>query len=227
MMPSVKKDAGPIAGLRERKRAETLRRIVDAGMCLFIDKGIDATTVDEIAAAAGISRRSFFHYFPSKDDILLSLQQGMGALIAERVRHGDGTKSPLELIRAAVIATCAEVPADDMVKIDRLMKASPAVQARKQASYVEHERTLLTALSERWPDPARQTGLRLVAIVAIGAIRLATEALGQDSEERTIVELLDAAFDALDHELLDRTRPWTASPQANAYTCHTSISFDG
>lgn len=201
-MSSVKNDAQPVTGLRERKRKETLRRITDAGMCLFIDKGIDATTVDEIAAAAGISRRSFFHYFPSKDDILLSLQQGMGGLIAERVRHGDATVSPLELIRAAVIATCAEVPADDMMKIDRLMKASPAVQARKQASYVEHERTLFAALRERWPDPARETGLRLVAMLAIGAIRLATEALGQEDEERTLVALLDAAFDALTQELV-------------------------
>ncbi len=124
----MKNDARPMAGLRERKRQETLRRITDAGMRLFLDKGIDATTVDEIAMEAGISRRSFFHYFPSKDDILLSLQQGMGSLIAERVRHGDDAASPLALIRAAVIATCAEVPADDMVKIDRLMKASPAVQ---------------------------------------------------------------------------------------------------
>ncbi|MFD1034791.1 TetR/AcrR family transcriptional regulator [Sphingomonas hankookensis] len=198
----MKKDAQPVAGLRQRKRDETLRRITDAGMCLFIEKGIDATTVDEIAAAAGISRRTFFHYLPSKDDILLSLQHSMGGLIAERVRHGDSAASPLESIRAAVIATCAEVPADDMVKIDRLMKASPAVQARKQASYVEHERTLFMALRDRWPDPERETGLRLVALLAIGAIRVATEALGQDGEERSLVELLDAAFDALGKELI-------------------------
>jgi AcrR family transcriptional regulator len=203
-MSPVKNDPQWVTGLRERKREETRRRITDAGMCLFIEQGIDATTVDEIAAAAGISRRTFFHYFPSKDDILLSLQQGMGGLIAERVRHGDATASPLELIRAAVIATCAEVPAEDMMKIDRLMKASPAVQARKQASYVEHERTLFAALRERWPDPARETGLRLVAILAIGAIRLSTEALGQEGEERTLVALLEAAFDALTEELVGR-----------------------
>lgn len=46
-------------------------------------------------------------------------------MIAERVRHGDATVSPLELIRAALIATCAEVTADDVMKIDRLTKASP------------------------------------------------------------------------------------------------------
>jgi AcrR family transcriptional regulator len=195
------KNAGSSSGLRERKRQETRRRITDAGICLFVEKGIDATTLDEIAAMAGISRRTFFHYFKSKDDILLSLQQGMGEMIAERVRQADDVVSPLAAIRDAVIATCAEVPADDMIAIDRLMRSSPTVQARKQASYVEHERTLFAALRERWPDPAREMALKLVAMLAIGAIRLATEALGMEGERRTLVDLLESAFDALTVEL--------------------------
>lgn len=188
-------------GLRERKRQETLRRITDAGICLFIDKGIDATTIDEIASKAGISRRTFFHYFVSKDDILLSLQKGMGETIAARVRHAGDTLSPINAIRDAVIGVCAEVPADDMVAIDRLMRSSPTVQARKQASYVEHERTLFAALRERWPEPAREMALRLVAMLAIGAIRLATENLGLKGEQRSLTELLEVAFDALTDEL--------------------------
>jgi len=188
-------------GLRERKRRETLRRITDAGICLFVEKGIDATTLDEIATLAGISRRTFFHYFKSKDDILLSLQNGMGAMIADRIRRASQAVTPLQAIRDAVVATCAEVPADDMIAIDRLMRSSAAVQARKQASYVEHERVLFAALCDRWPDPARAMALRLVALLAIGAVRLATETLGQDGERRTLVELLDTAFDALQSEL--------------------------
>ena len=194
-------DAQPAPGLRERKRQETLRRITDAGICLFIEKGIDATTLDEIAAMAGISRRTFFHYFKSKDDILISLQKGMGEVIAERIRHAAEGASPLDAIRASVIGVCAEVPTDDLVAIDRLMRSSPAVQARKQASYVEQEGLLFAALSARWPDPARAMALRLVAMLAIGAIRLATEALSQEGERRSLIELLNAAFDALTSEL--------------------------
>ncbi|RVT92983.1 TetR/AcrR family transcriptional regulator [Sphingomonas crocodyli] len=199
----IEKVAAPSPGLRERKRQETLRKITDAGISLFIDKGIDATTLDEIAAKAGISRRTFFHYFKSKDDILLSLQQGMGEMIAVRVRRAGDRVSPIDAIRTAVIAACVEVPADDMVAIDRLMRSSPAVQARKQASYVEHERTLFDALRERWPNPAREMALRLIAMLAIGAIRLATEALGVEGERRTLIELMETAFDALSDELLE------------------------
>lgn len=193
-------DLSTTPGVRERKKQETLRRITDAGICLFIEKGIDTTTVDEIAVMAGISRRTFFHYFKSKDDILLSLQSGMGELIAERVRQADVQSTPLDAIRAAVIAVCADVPADDMIAIDRLMRSSPAVQARKQASYIEHERTLFAALRERWSDPARELALRLVAMLAIGAIRLATETIGHEDEKRTLIELLNTTFDALVRE---------------------------
>jgi AcrR family transcriptional regulator len=191
-------------GLRERKRQETLRRITDAGICLFIEKGIDATTLDEIAAMAGISRRTFFHYLKSKDDILISLQKGMGEMIAEQIREADEGASPLEAVRASVIGVCAEVPTDDLVAIDRLMRSSPAVQARKQASYVEQEGLLFAALSARWPDPARAMALRLVAMLAIGAIRLATESMSQEGEQRALVELLNASFDALMSELTRR-----------------------
>jgi AcrR family transcriptional regulator len=203
-MTVAKNNTSSTPGLRARKRQETLRRITDAGICLFIEKGIDATTLDEIAAMAGISRRTFFHYFKSKDDILISLQKGMGEMIAEQIRQADEGASPLEAVHASVIGVCAEVPTDDLVAIDRLMRSSPAVQARKQASYVEQEGLLFAALSARWPDPARRMALRLVAMLAIGAIRLATEAMSQEGERRSLIELLNAAFDALTCELAAR-----------------------
>jgi AcrR family transcriptional regulator len=193
--------AASTSGLRERKKQETLRRITDAGICLFIEQGIDATTVDEIAAKAGISRRTFFLYLKSKDDILLSLQSRMGDLIAERIRDADDIASPIDAVRAAVIDVCAQVPADDLAAIDRLMRTSPAVQARKQVTYVEQERRLVDGLRSRWPSPDREMALRLVAMVAMGAIRLATEALGHDGEQRSLVEILHATFDALKAEV--------------------------
>jgi AcrR family transcriptional regulator len=78
-------------GLRERKRQETLERITAAGLKLFAAQGYEATTLDAIAAEAGISRRTFFHYFKSKDDILISMQSGLGKqLAAELARRKPG-----------------------------------------------------------------------------------------------------------------------------------------
>lgn len=191
----------PPEGLRERKRRETLQRITDAGICLFIEKGYEATTLDAIAAAAGISRRTFFYYFKSKDEILLSLQSGVGDMIVDALREVPRDKRPLEAIRDAVVKVCALIPADDMIAIDRLMRSSEAIQARKQASYVQQEKALFAALRERWPDPQREAGLRLVAMLAIGAMRLASDAFNREGGGRPMVELLHDAFDALEAEI--------------------------
>ena len=144
---------GKIHGTRERKRQETLRRITDAGVKLFSTKGYDETTLDEVAAAAGISRRTFFHYFKSKDDILLSLQRGMGvdvqwlspedaAVLAERrevaeffeacVARGGAPKSAslwvrMDLLRLSreegVPLTSLPVLPDDVVALGELTES--------------------------------------------------------------------------------------------------------
>lgn len=191
----------PAEGLRERKRRETLQRVTDAGIGLFLEKGYEAATLDEIAARAGISRRTFFYYFKSKDEILLSAQSGMGDLIVAALRKTSPGRRPLDAIRDAIIEVCGPYPAAEMVAMDRLMRSSPVVQARKQASYVEHERTLFTALRELWPEPERETGLRLVAMLAIGAMRLAFDTLCQEGGRRPVADLLHEAFDALKAEI--------------------------
>lgn len=197
-MTDVHEGAAPAVGRREQKRQETLRRITDAALRLFIDKGYEAATLDAIAAEAGISRRNFFNYFKSKDDILLSLQGSLGDEVAAEVRTAPPGKSPLRATRDALIRLCAPYPADEMIVIDRLMRSSEAVQARKQASYVQQELTLFNALRDRWPEPERETALRLVAMMSIGAVRLSLDTLSREGGKRSLVELLAEAFDALE-----------------------------
>ena len=195
--------AFPSLGTRERKRRETLRRITNAGICLFIEKGFERTTVEAIAAAAGISRRTFFHYFESKDDILLSLQSDVGELFAAEVRRAPPGSSPFELVRGAALSVCASIPGDDMLALDRLMRGSASVQARKQASYRQQEDALFSALRERWPDPPRETRLRVLAMVAVGITRLASETFNQEGGARPFDEVLRCAFDAITAEFAD------------------------
>ena len=192
---------GAAEGLRARKRRETAQRITDVALTLFFKGGYEATTLDAIAAAAGISRRTFFYYYKSKDDILISMQSGLGQTIAAGLLEVPADRRPLDAVRDVIIEATAAYPAEDMIALDRLMRSSDVVMARKQASYVEHERTVFEALRRKWPQHGRETSLRVVAMIAIGAIRLALEAFNRDDGKRSVVDHLREAFQALDEKV--------------------------
>lgn len=190
-----------IGGLRELKKRETKKRITEKGIALFLKQGVDQTTLDEIAAAAGISRRTFFYYFKSKDEILLSVLSGMGEMLTNAVRMASNHSTPMVAARDAVLSVCKAIPLSEMIELDRLMRTSPNVQARKQAFYVEQEREIYAALSERWPEPAVSTALQIVAMISVGALRLAGDIFHKEQGSRTMVEILDEIFSGVDKEI--------------------------
>ncbi|MDV3458283.1 TetR/AcrR family transcriptional regulator [Sphingomonas sp. HF-S4] len=200
-MTRAKIESVPAEGLRERKRRETAKRIKEAGIRLFVERGYDATTIDDIAAAADISRRTFFHYYQSKDDILLSMQNALGDILSAQLVDEPVAKKPLHAVRDAAIRVAEPVPADELLKLDRLMRSSEAVQARKVASYVRHEETLFAALCEKWPEPDRETALRMIAMVSIGAVRLSLDTLNREDGKRSLADILAEEFRALEGQL--------------------------
>ena len=91
-----------------------------------------------------------------------------------------------------------QVPVEATAKgIDRVMRSSETLKARKQAAYGLHEQALHAALIERWGDPARSASLRLVAMASLGAMRLAIEAWIQAGGDRPVDAFLRAAFAGL------------------------------
>ena len=74
------------ATLQQRRRLETAAEVSRVAMLLFAERGFDAVTVDEIAAAAGISPRTFFRYFASKDDIVLQYRRRLDERLVDVMR---------------------------------------------------------------------------------------------------------------------------------------------
>ncbi|GBU18787.1 MAG: TetR family transcriptional regulator [Methylobacterium sp. CG08_land_8_20_14_0_20_71_15] len=188
-------------GLRARKRQETLERIAETGLRLFSQNGYDATTLDDIAKAAGISRRTFFYYFKSKEEILLDWQmRGFSASLHRAIMTQPPGKAPFEVVRDAMLALSVGFRTQEFISIDRVMRSSETLKARKQATYSLHENALHASLVELWPDPARSTSLRLVAMASLGAMRLAIEAWILAGGDQSVDTFLKAAFDGLRSE---------------------------
>lgn len=182
-------------GLRERKRRETLQRIANVGLRLFAEHGYDATTLDAIAEAAGISRRTFFSYFKSKEDVLLT-RHGIGAAeaMSSAMAAVSPSLTPLETARECLLELASRFETPDSIVADRLIRSTEALRARKEAVYTELESALVDALAERWPDRRRQGELRVVAMIAMGVLRLAQDAWRGSNAAKPLKVHLDQCF---------------------------------
>jgi AcrR family transcriptional regulator len=90
----------PKPGLRERKKARTRAAIRDQAMRLFEEQGYSATTVDQIAEAAEVSQSTFFRYFPTKEDVVLT--DDYDPLIAAAIRAQPAGLHPIDAVAAGI-----------------------------------------------------------------------------------------------------------------------------
>ena len=85
--------------------------------------------------------------------------------------------------------------------IERLMCSTEALRIRHQAKYVEQEQAVFGALCQMWPQPKRQPALRIVAMMSIGALRLAIDNWNRDEGKRPVAAYLKEAFADLRSEI--------------------------
>lgn len=169
-------DKSPQPGLRERKRAETHARIRSAALILFSERGFETTTLDDIATAANVSRRTLFHYFGSKEDIVLSAKVDVITAIEAAVSRRSPDESLLDMAEGALTDMAASFQGPGPRALARLIKSTPALQASDHAKYDMMERRLTAALAARKSLPADDLQARMVALSAIGVLKVSTEA---------------------------------------------------
>jgi AcrR family transcriptional regulator len=167
--------SGP-SGLRGRKRAETHARIQTEAMRLFLERGFEATTLDEIAEAAGVSRRSLFHYFASKEEMVFSTKADFPDLIVEAIGRRPAEEPLLDMVENALVDLATRFQATQVRELAKLIHDTPALSAGDQAKYEKVERVLAKALASRKGLPETDIDCRVTAATAIGILKLSTEA---------------------------------------------------
>jgi AcrR family transcriptional regulator len=116
-------------GLRERKRRRTQEALIDTALRLFEEKGYDTVSVEEIAATADVSPRTFYRYFPAKEDVLLGGQDTEQATLRALAERRPG-ESDVDFIARAMLAGLAANDPARALRGYRLVQTIPALQAR-------------------------------------------------------------------------------------------------
>ena len=164
MDPQTSTPTGPKAPTsREQRKRECREAIARAAVELFERKGFEATTMDEIAHAAGVSRPTVFNYFSRKEDILAALGDMMSVrfeadLLAARERAGD---DPLEAIRSIVVSMAAAFERSGAACVGRpqpldVTGAGPlqrAIAAARASRLGHHPASFIYAASEGFVPP--------------------------------------------------------------------------
>jgi AcrR family transcriptional regulator len=185
-------------GLRERKRQSTLDRIAETGLKLFIENGYEATTLDAIAAASGISRRTFFYYLKSKEDVLLAHESGdIPHVLRPTFLAQSPEQTPIDAARKTFLTLASRYMTRESVLADRILRSTETLRLRKEALLVQMEEVLAQAMYELWPDETRRPALRLTSMMAMGALRFAKEKWRQENAAHPLTHYIDEAFDLL------------------------------
>ncbi|GAA4668360.1 TetR family transcriptional regulator [Nocardioides nanhaiensis] len=197
-VPSVAPSAGPAEpGLRERRRRQTEREISDVALDLFESRGLDHTTVDEIAGRVGVSPRTFFRYFATKESAALlgnaDLEERVGTMV-EATRPEQPLLPQLEVIWREVLRVIAEgEEGTRLLRVRRLMQHEPSL--RLAGLQLDEER--VSALASRL---AQITGrpdddVRLVVELGSAVVRHALDRWATAAERDEHLDLL-AAYEA-------------------------------
>ena len=187
-------------GLRERKKLRTREALAAAALRLFAERGYDQTTVEDIAAAADVSPRTFFRYFTSKEDAIFAEDEERSGLLSEALRPGSADEPVQVAVRRAVLALVEhQTSGTDGLGRVRLVTRVPALVAWSLEHQARYEETVAQAVAERLhADPNRDVRARIVAGAAFGALRAAMRAWAASDGEIDPVEAAGRALDVLD-----------------------------
>ena len=117
-------------GLRETKKLETRRAIAAAGMRLFVTRGFDHVTVGEIAREAGVSEKTVFNYFPTKEDIFFDEVPERLEALRDAVRGRKDDESVVDALHGLQAAESNRLASPGFAHFARTIAESPALQAK-------------------------------------------------------------------------------------------------
>jgi AcrR family transcriptional regulator len=210
-----------VTGLRERKRQRTREAIVDAALRLFDERGFDNTTIADIAAEADIAPRTFFGYFPSKEDVVFDEFDDTFATLKARLLEREEGETAIDAMRAwlAAFLESHQHLADDRSRCRRrVIGGTPALQVHERGLMGRFEETLGEAVASDLGEEPGSLRSRMVAAAAVAALTALDS--GHDEEPGTALKAQRDPMATID-EALTFVREGIAGLQARPRPRHS------
>ncbi|MEH0971856.1 TetR family transcriptional regulator [Micromonospora sp. CPCC 205546] len=165
-------------GLRERKKAATRLALHEAALRLAIEHGLDRVTVEAVADAANVSRRTFSNYFSSKEEAVFHGDAVRLRRLLELVRRQPADAPPWDALSAAAERLAVEAygnaPPSWLVH-RRQLRGHPGLVAHQVAAYTAIERELADDVAHRLTGPDRALRSRVLAATVLACLRVAIQ----------------------------------------------------
>lgn len=185
--------------LREQTRSVVRSLLARTAIELFAAQGYDNTTLDQVAAAAGISRRTLFNYFRSKEDLALSSLAEQGDLIAARLAERPADEDPWTALRAAFqVLEEIDMTAEARLEFITLLFGNDSLRAGHAEKQARWQDLLAPLVEPRLPDSDRRAlQARAIAATAIVCLQVANEEWVRQRGQADMLDLYDTAVQAI------------------------------
>jgi AcrR family transcriptional regulator len=194
--------------LPQRKRQIVRQELARAAWLLFAERGYEETTVDEIARAAGISRRSFFRYFSSKEDVVVGTSDALAEEVLAAFTARPAAEPPLVAIKRALTPAIESRLADEAESraIMGLLRRSRTLRRALLERHARLEERLAALIAARTgADRRRDPTPALLAFLARALMDTAFN-VWYDQRPPDVAEMIDGLFHRL-HEVVASARP--------------------
>jgi len=186
--------------LRERKKVITRLALVRAANRRFHNFGFESTTIDEICADVGISRRTFFRYFANKEALAFPHRSERLERFAAMLQNAPAHESPFASLRrvAQVLAFAYADNREQLLAQQRLIQSTPSLVAREHEIDRDWEEAMAKVFVQRFAgDPNAELRAQMLAGAAIGLIRSTLRYWFEQQGRPDLGELGEQALDAL------------------------------
>ena len=203
--------ADPAPSLRERNKARARAEIATAALRLFTERGFGGVTIDEIVTAAGVSRRTFFRYFETKEDALLADYPELNVRLTEGLTS-DG-EDVLVTVRAGLhrLAEWYVERAEAVLERSRLIRDGIHLAARNLEFLAQWERAISNTVAGHLGEDPGGLLSRTAGASVVGAFRAALTQWVRSSCAEDLHLLTDKALDVVLSGLTSATHEGHAS----------------